>query len=106
MPSSSTDRTTGREYKEGLWRWLLVDCNGCFASAAVRSDDSDFPITIVAARVKRRDFCPSLATCGGGHIHVPGIVGFHHSLPLHLLQPTSQAVFLTALRPFFDVRHL
>jgi hypothetical protein len=24
MPSSSTDRTTGREYKEGLWRWLLA----------------------------------------------------------------------------------
>jgi hypothetical protein len=28
--------------------------------------------TIVAAQVKRRDFCPSLAAFSGGHILVPG----------------------------------
>jgi hypothetical protein len=28
------------------------------------------PVAIVFARVKRRDFCPSLATFGGGHIRL------------------------------------
>src|SRR5687768_4990650 len=29
------------------------------------------PATRAVAQEKRRDFSPALATCGGGHIHVP-----------------------------------
>jgi hypothetical protein len=50
---------------------LVVKSDGCFGSAAVRSDDSDSLSRSSLLQIKRRDFCSSLATCGGGHIHVP-----------------------------------
>ena len=44
------------------------------ANAARGTDAGSGPVTRVAARVKRRDFCPSLATFGGGHILVPILI--------------------------------